>query len=80
MLTELCETEFIVGTKQTLKAIKEKRVSKVFLADDIDQHIKEEILYAVKDNNIPFEMVESKMKLGRECGIDVSAASAALLK
>ncbi len=80
MLTEFCDTELVVGTKQTLKAIKERRVSKVFLADDIDRHIKEEILYVVKDNNIPFEMVESKMKLGRECGIDVSAASAALLK
>jgi len=80
MLSEICSADLIVGSKQTLKAMANNQVEKVFLAKDIDQPLKKEILTAVNNNNIPFEIVESKNELGRVCGIDVSAASAALLK
>jgi large subunit ribosomal protein L7A len=80
MLSEIRTDELLVGSKQTLKAIAENQVKKIFLAKDIDQPLKKEILEAVNNNNIPFEIVESKNELGRICGIDVSAASAALLK
>jgi len=80
MLSEICSADLIVGSKQTLKAMANNQVEKVFLAKDIDQPLKKEILMAVNNNNIPFEIVESKNELGRICGIDVSAASAALLK
>ncbi|PTW00472.1 large subunit ribosomal protein L7A [Halanaerobium saccharolyticum] len=80
MLSETSTDELLVGSKQTLKAIAGNQVKKIFLAKDIDQPLKKEILEAVNNNNIPFEIVESKNELGRICGIDVSAASAALLK
>ncbi|RCW53932.1 MULTISPECIES: ribosomal L7Ae/L30e/S12e/Gadd45 family protein [Halanaerobium] len=80
MLSEIRTDELLVGSKQTLKAIAENQVKKIFLAKDIDQPLKAKILEAVNNNNIPFEIVESKNELGRICGIDVSAASAALLK
>jgi large subunit ribosomal protein L7A len=80
MLSEIRTDELLVGSKQTLKAIAENQVKKIFLAKDIDQPLKNKILEAVNNNNIPFEIVESKNELGRICGIDVSAASAALLK
>jgi len=80
MQKEICEADLLVGSKQTLKAVKNDQVKKIFLADDIDQPLKEKILEAVNDKNIPFEIVASKDELGRVCGIDVSAASAALLK
>ncbi len=80
MQKEICEADLLVGSKQTLKAVKNDQVKKIFLADDIDQPLKEQILEAVNDKNIPFEIVASKDELGRVCGIDVSAASAALLK
>ncbi|MGP3778967.1 ribosomal L7Ae/L30e/S12e/Gadd45 family protein [Halanaerobium saccharolyticum] len=80
MLSETSTDELLVGSKQTLKAIAGNQVKKIFLAKDIDQPLKQEILEAVNNNNIPFEIVESKNELGRICGIDVSAASAALLK
>ena len=70
----------IVGSKQTLKAIQNNEVKKIFLAEDIDQPLKVKILKAVKNNNIPIEIFTSKSELGRVCGIDVSAATAALLK
>ena len=80
MQKEICGADLLVGSKQTLKAVKNDQVKKIFLADDIDQPLKEQILEAVNDKNIPFEIVASKDELGRVCGIDVSAASAALLK
>lgn len=52
----------------------------IFLAKDIDQPLKKEIFEAVNNNNIPFKIVKDKNELGRICGIDVSAASAVLLK
>lgn len=80
MLSDKGSADILVGSKQTLKAIANNQAKKIFLAKDIDRPLKKEILEAVNDNNIPFEIVESKNELGRICGIDVSAASAALLK
>lgn len=74
------DIKMLVGSKQTLKAIQNDEVKKIFLAEDIDQPLKLKILQAVKDNNIPIEIFASKSELGRVCGIDVSAATAALLK
>ena len=80
MQTEIFDADLLVGSKQTLKAVKDDLAEKVFLADDIDQPLKTKILEAVDNKNIPFEIVESKNELGRICGIEVSAASAVLLK
>lgn len=76
------ERKKVVGTKETLKAINNchRDIIKVFIAEDIDQRLKEQLLQAVKRNNIPVETVDSRLKLGRACGIDISAACAALLK
>ena len=80
MLSDICSADLLVGSKQTLKAIANNEAKMIFLAKDIDQPLKKEILKAINDNNISFKIVESKSELGRVCGIDVSAASAALLK
>ena len=70
----------VVGKKQTLNVIEDGKAKIVYLAEDIDKNIYNEIYQSSKDNNIDLITVESKMKLGRACGIDVSAACAALLK
>lgn len=81
MLTKINKTnKRVVGTKQTLKAITNEEADKVYIAKDIDQHIKEQIFEASKKYNVSVVTVESKLKLGRVCGIDVSAACATVLK
>ncbi len=70
----------VVGKKETLQLIRTKKVQKVFIAQDVDEDIKDKLINAAKNYNIEFKLVDSKMKLGRECGIDVAASSAALLK
>ena len=70
----------VVGTKETLKAIKKNQACKVFLAADIDEDLFKKIDDIVQQSNIPVEYIDSKLKLGRVCGVDVATASAALLK
>lgn len=81
MLTNLIKSKNkVVGRKQTISVIKEGKADRVFLAKDADKHIIDEIYRIGKENNISIITVDSKLKLGRACGIDVSAACAALLK
>lgn len=70
----------VVGRKQTINVINEGKADAVFLAEDSDVHIKDEIIRVSKEKNVSIIEVESKLKLGRACGIDVSAACAALLR
>lgn len=69
----------VVGFKETLKAIKAGQALKVYLAEDADQHIIEQIQEASEHQEIPLEMVERKTFLGQACGIDVGSATAALI-
>lgn len=80
MLTKLGQSKNkVVGKKETLKAIKAGKTDIVFLAKDVDKDIINEILSVISDDNVSIVTVENKLKLGRACGIDVSAACAAIL-
>ncbi|WP_017754869.1 50S ribosomal protein L7ae-like protein [Calidifontibacillus oryziterrae] len=70
--------EIVIGSKQTLKAIKEKEVSEVIIADDADRRVTNKILLVAKENNIPIFRVDSMKKLGKACGIEVGAATVAI--
>jgi large subunit ribosomal protein L7A len=81
MLTDLTKgKKKVVGLKQTLKVIRNDMAVRVYLAEDVDQYIKDLIIEACEDNEVEIEIVESKLALGRTCGINVSAACAAILK
>ncbi|MDQ0186416.1 large subunit ribosomal protein L7A [Cytobacillus kochii] len=70
--------EIIVGTKQTVKALKSGIVSEVVIASDTNFQVKSMIEEAAKDHNVPITYVDSMKKLGKACGIDVGAAAVAL--
>jgi len=72
------QSRVIIGTKQTLKAMREQEVSEVFIANDVDQHIKDKVIQLAKELGIHYEIVDSKKKLGTACGIDVGAATVAI--
>ncbi|MFO7154349.1 MAG: ribosomal L7Ae/L30e/S12e/Gadd45 family protein [Caldicoprobacter oshimai] len=69
-----------VGTKQTLKAINAGKAVRVYLAKDVDEYISERIKKECEKNNVPIFYVNSMKELGRICGIDVGAATAAILR
>ncbi|MFU0799797.1 MAG: ribosomal L7Ae/L30e/S12e/Gadd45 family protein [Xylanivirga thermophila] len=81
MLEELkCTSARTVGTKQTLKAIEKKQAKEVFIAKDIDEYIARKIVEACEMSHLPITFVDSMKELGEACGIDVGAATAALLR
>ena len=68
----------IVGFKQTVKAIKNGTVTKVYLAEDADDFIKQSVLDVCRDRNIQIIYVSNMKELGDACGIDIGASTAAI--
>ncbi|MFD1039164.1 ribosomal L7Ae/L30e/S12e/Gadd45 family protein [Virgibacillus byunsanensis] len=72
------QSRLIIGTKQTLKAMKNGDVSEVFIADDADQFITQKVADLANQIGIPCKHVDSMEKLGTACGIDVATSTAAI--
>ncbi|WP_096438154.1 50S ribosomal protein L7ae-like protein [Alteribacter populi] len=70
----------IVGTKQTLKALEEQQVIELIIADDADHSVLAKVLAEAENQGVPIATVDSMKKLGKACGIDVSAAIVAIKK
>ncbi|HHV19908.1 MAG TPA: 50S ribosomal protein L7Ae-like protein [Thermoanaerobacterales bacterium] len=69
----------IIGTKQTLKAIDKDQVSMVFIAQDAEEHVVSQIKEMCREKGIETVAVSTMKELGDACGIQVGAASAAIL-
>lgn len=70
----------IVGLKQTLRAIQANQAALVYLAQDADLKVVEEIAGLCRKHEVPVEYAETMKQLGKACGIDVGASTACLLK
>ena len=71
-------TGIIIGTKQAIKAMKDNRVKEIVIADDADSRVTNKVLELAQELNVPVITVDSMMKLGKACGIDVGAAAVAI--
>ena len=81
MVDDLKEQDkLIVGTKQVLKAIKEGNAATLLIAKDAERHVTRGVENAAKEQKVQIVYVESMKKLGKACGINVGAASAAIKK
>ncbi len=69
----------IVGTKQTIKALKNGEVKEIVVADDADSRIIYKVVQTAKDLQVNVTQVDSMKKLGKACGIDVGAAVVAII-
>ncbi|MBP3038138.1 ribosomal L7Ae/L30e/S12e/Gadd45 family protein [Bacillaceae bacterium Marseille-Q3522] len=69
---------FVVGTKQTVKALKAGTVKVLLLAEDADSVIKRKITEIAEANQVPVKKVYSMKELGKLCGIAVGAATVAI--
>ncbi len=69
----------LVGTKQTTKALREGRVSKVYLAEDVDSYLADKIGAACDEAGVPAERTGTMAELGKAAGIEVGAAVVAIL-
>ena len=79
-LEELKDSDFVVGMKETERAIEKREASAVFIASDCDERISAPLLSACQASDIPAIQEFTKKEIGRACGIKVKAAAAAVLK
>jgi large subunit ribosomal protein L7A len=71
----------IVGLKQTLRAVQQSKVERVYIADDVEEHVFQKVFEACKEKNVPLEKLKcNQRELGRTCRIEVGAAVVALPK
>jgi large subunit ribosomal protein L7A len=80
MLSKLATGNKIVGVKQVKRALGSQEIELVFIAKDAENKITDELVKICSDKHIQIFYVENMKKLGDACGIDVNAATAALLK
>lgn len=71
--------EIVIGTKQTAKALNKGIAKELILASDADQIIVKELANYAADLKIPVSYVDSMKKLGKICGISVSATAVAII-
>jgi large subunit ribosomal protein L7A len=72
--------KFVIGTKQTVKALKEGNVIELVVADDAEPKVTAKVVEEARMVNVPILHVESMKKLGKACGIDVGAATVAIIR
>lgn len=69
----------IIGTKQTVRALKAGQAKEVLIATDADPRITNTVTHAAEEAGIPITKVDSMKNLGKACGIDVGAATVAIV-
>ena len=72
------DERIVIGYKQVLKAAKNSLCEKIFIADDCSPSMSNAILAV--SGNTSVVRVPSMRELGKECGIDVSASCAAIIR
>ena len=70
----------IIGTKQTVRALKNNLIQEVIIADDADIYLTGRVVETAKELDVPITYVDSMRMLGKACGIDVGAATVAIKK
>ena len=69
------------GTNETTKAVERAQAKLVVIAEDVDPpEVVAHLPLLCEERKIPYVFVPSKEKIGNAIGIDVSAASACIVK
>ncbi|WP_042453943.1 50S ribosomal protein L7ae-like protein [Neobacillus dielmonensis] len=76
----LKSNEFIIGTKQTVKALKEGIVKELIVAKDADPKLVEKAINEAHKQDVPIQYCDSMKRLGKACGIQVGAAAVAIIR
>ncbi|MEP9851083.1 ribosomal L7Ae/L30e/S12e/Gadd45 family protein [Staphylococcus aureus] len=71
---------YVIGLKQTLKALDKGQVTSLIIAEDVEVHLLTRVLSQINHNQIPVSFFKSKQALGEYVGINVNATIVALLK
>ena len=80
MFAELSSTHKVVGVKQSTRAVREGRATKVFLADDADPMLLQPVETLCREAGVSVVRGATMSQLGALSGISVGAAVVAVLK
>ena len=80
VMPDLARQQVVVGAKQLRKALKAGTAEQVYLAKNADPGLTEPIAAMCQQNQIAYTWVKSMADLGRACGIEVGAATAAVVR
>ncbi|WP_144487612.1 50S ribosomal protein L7ae-like protein [Bacillus pumilus] len=69
----------IIGTKQTVKALKRDSVKEIVVAKDADPTLTASVTKLAQEKGVDILVVDSMKKLGKACGIEVGAAAVAIM-
>lgn len=72
--------QYVVGLKETLKALRAQSVQSLIIAKDTNIHLLTDVLLLADQQNIPITFNASKHSLGEQFGIQVKATVVAHLK
>ncbi len=70
----------VIGTKQTIKAVKNHEAKVVFVALDAENRVTRPVWDLCKEQNIEIVEIPLMDELGKACGIKVGAAMVAILR
>ena len=79
-LDELAQSARCAGINSVLRNVAKGGVLKIFLAADADAKLKEKVLLAAEECNIPVETAADSQQLGRACAVPRKTAAVAILK
>ncbi len=80
MLENLQHEKKIIGIKQTAKALKQDKVKTLYIAEDAEAHLIQQLMELAKEKGVEVIKIDSMRKLGKACEIEVGAAAAAALR
>ena len=69
-----------VGTRQVLRGLKAGTLSRVYVANDADTYLFQQVVRAAEDAGVPAVRVRSMKELGQAQGLEVACAAAAIAK
>lgn len=78
-LSGVSGSRVVVGAKQLRKALNKGSARRVYLARNADPAITEPLAALCQQNSVEFSWVRSMADLGNACGIEVGAATAAVV-
>jgi len=79
-LEEIKSHPFVVGNKQTIRAVYGGKAVVCFVASDASDYMKEQVISACEACGVPYEAAEDMKTLGKSCGIARGASSAAIIQ
>ena len=79
-LSDLKNTQFLVGVKQSRRALKDGLVKTAYLAQNVEDGVRIPLEELCKAQGIPVVSVPTMQELGSACGISVGAAIAVVLR